>query len=216
MVIREKEKLNMIYPLNKEKPPHSPPSFHSKTANHQTHRCFYIDGRCEFAFFADTEKDIKIVLDKFLRNKDFLSLKEYSSPEWDHIGLLDYFPETNEVFLTTDKKTKNIILREVSSATISKEAKAKLQEERRIKEEEDQRLWEQKEAERKLKKEEKQRKHSEKMLRKAAKEAKLAKKRDLELADLEEGVSVAAGSEKAFDEKIQQKKVSKGGTRSLI
>lgn len=221
----------------REKPEHQTFSFGNKHSNHSTHRCFYIDGRCAFAFFVDSETDINVILDDFFRQKDFISLKEYSAPDWDHVGLIDYFPESNEIFLTTNKKTKNLVLQDVSSSTIAKDTKKRLESERKIREEADYQERLAAEEKRKAVEFEKEQKKLAKLQKKANKGK--AKK----LADLEEGVSVTAGSEKPFVElidkiekeakiiadeqksikpqiitveKITQMTVSKKGIRSLI
>ncbi len=105
----------------REKPAHTPFSFHSSRYNHSTHRCFYIDGECKFSFLLDSITDINTILANFFVEKDFISTKEYIDPDWNHIGLLDYFPETNEVFLTTNSNTKNYIKEEFNSKTIAKQ-----------------------------------------------------------------------------------------------
>lgn len=153
-----------------EKPPHTPFMFSSKRQSHENLRCFYIDGVCQFAFFVDND-DIDTILKKFTRNKDFLSMKEYLSPEWDHISLIHYHQQTNEVFLSTDKKYKNILDSEVSLKTLYAEAQKKLKEERIEKEEADNKKYLEDLEKQRITKEEKQRKHSEKMLRKAKKES---------------------------------------------
>lgn len=211
----------------REKPEHQAFTFGNKHSNHNTHRCFYIDGRCVFAFLVGTETDLNVILDAFLREKDFLSLKEYSSPDWDHIGLLDYFPETNEVFLTTNNKTKNLILQDVSTATLAKAAKKLLEAERKIAEEADYQRRLAEEEKRKAAEFEKEQKRLAKLQKKANKEKKGISAKAL--ADLEEGVSVTAGGtieqfeakveaqkEDPKEEKIIQKTVSKKGIRSLI
>lgn len=146
----------------REKPKHEIVVFHDKKYNHNTRRCFYIDGVYKFGFFIDSDTDISVILDKFVRNKDFISVKEYCAPAWDHIGFLDYFPETNEVFLTTDKKTKNLIIDGISVDSMAKEKK------------------------------------------RAQRAEKKQQEQDRNLANLEEGVSVAAGSEENFKTKVKE------------
>lgn len=191
----------------REKPKHDRVSFNSKHSNHQTHRCFYINEKCQFAFLIDEETDIEAILDKFLREKDFIFLKEYIEPEWDHIGFVDYFPETNEIFLTTDKKSKNIILQDVSTNSLSKETRKRLLEERKIKEDADEKKYKEEMVKREAAEAEKARKRVEKFDRKKKKEEHLAKKTAKKLAKLEKGVSVAAGglTIEQFEEKIKKR-----------
>lgn len=158
----------------REKPPHRSVAWHSKSANHNTHRCFYIDGTCQFSFLMDSETSIDKILLDFFHDRNFISLKEYSAPDWNHIGLIDYFPETNEIFLSTEKRYKNLVT-DISTGVLYKDRQKKLLEERKEKEEfENAKYLEDLEKQR-LAKEEKERKHSEKMLRKAKKEDKKTK-----------------------------------------
>lgn len=212
--------------MTREKPNHKPFSCRKGT-DHTTHRCFYIDKDCCYAFFVDEETDINKILEKFFRDKDFISLKEYRDPEWNHIGFVDYFPETNEIFLSTDKKYKNLINSEISSKTLYKETQKKLADERKIKEEKDaeelaikiaeeNRIAAEKNA-KKLAKEERKREKEAKARRKADKILKKSLNSDeaKEIKSLQQDVQEVENVIQDIEE-IKPKPILKTGTRSLI